>query len=508
MAIITLILQDGISETLNTETGITIMDALADNDKRVPAPCGGRGVCGKCRVKVEGNVSEPDAREQEVLADSLKDGIRLACRTIVQGDVTVTMMDYEKAASIQSDGIMPEFTPDPMFSQYGLAVDIGTTTVVARLYGMNGMLASASLMNPQRQYGADVITRIEKSLAGEGDELAGAIRNGIEDLIDKVANDAGIKPADIDAAVITGNTTMLYLLMERDVDCLSHAPFIADELFGKFYTGKEVGLSSIPECKVYLPKCMAAFVGADITTAFLASGIYGTDKVAMMADIGTNGEICLWKDGKLVATSTAAGPVFEGATLSQGMQGSVGAIEHVSVDGDSFKVKVIGDVEATGICGSGIIDAVACFLDTEVVEESGIFADDDDEIYLTDEVAVTQKDIRMVQLAKGAVCAGMMTLIDVAGLEADDLDELAIAGGFGSHLDIHSAAVIGLYPEELEDKVSIIGNAALSGAAMILLNSGFIAETEEFVGIAEVVELSSNPTFTNYYMDCMQFGEL
>lgn len=508
MATLILHLQDNVTKTYEVNTGISIMDALADNDVRVPAPCGGRGVCGKCRVIVNGNVSSPDAREQELLEADLDKGIRLACRTLIEGDIEVTLIDTEKAASIQSDGVMPEFTAKPMFKKYGMAVDIGTTTVVARLYDSSSMLASASLMNPQRQYGADVITRIEKSLAGEGDELASAIRNGITELVGKLTETAGIAASDIDAAVITGNTTMLYLLMERDADCLSHAPFIADELFGKFYTGTEVGLPIIGDCNVYLPKCMAAFVGADITTAFLASGIYGTDKVAMMADIGTNGEICLWRDGKLVATSTAAGPVFEGATLSQGMQGSEGAIEHVSVNGDSFDVKVIGDVEAKGICGSGIIDAVACFLDQELVEESGIFADDDDEIYLTQDVAVTQKDIRMVQLAKGAVCAGMMTLIEVAGLEADELDELAIAGGFGSHLDIHSAAVIGLYPEELEDNVTILGNAALSGAAMILLNTDFIAKTEEFVGIAEVVELSSNPTFTNYYMDCMQFGEL
>lgn len=500
--------QEGEILTLEISTGMTIMEALAANDVRVPAPCGGRGVCGKCRVVVSGDVSAPDAREVEVLGEELDKGVRLACRTIVTGDVLVSLIDAERAASIQSDGVMPEFTAKPMFEKYGLAVDIGTTTVVSRLYGGTEMLASASLMNPQRQYGADVITRIEKSLAGDSDELAAAIRTGITELIEKVSAEAGINPSDIDAAVITGNTTMLYLLMERDVDCLSHAPFIADELFGKFYTGEEVGLPVIGGSRVYLPKCMAAFVGADITTAFLASGIYGTDKVAMMADIGTNGEICLWRDGRLVCTSTAAGPVFEGATLSQGMQGSVGAIEHVKAAGDGFDVKVIGDVAATGICGSGIIDAVACFLDEELIEESGIFADDDDEIYLTDEVAVTQKDIRMVQLAKGAVCAGMMTLIDVAGLEADDLDELAIAGGFGSHLDVHSAAVIGLYPEELEDNVTILGNAALSGAAMVLLNTDFIEMTEEFVDIAEVVELSSNPTFTNYYMDCMQFGEL
>lgn len=508
MARITIHMQEDTVKVIEAEEGTTIKDALSKSGIISPAPCGGRGVCGKCRVRVQGTVSNPDEREKALLEDELKDGVRLACRTRILGDTSVSIIDSENKATIQSDGIMPSFNLNPMFDRFGLAVDIGTTTVVARLYNRNGLVGSSSMMNPQRQYGADVITRIEKSLGGDARILSDVIRNGISELILKLSKDAGIEPGDIDAAVITGNTTMLYLLMERDVDCLSHAPFVADDLFGRVYSGKETGLTIISECKVYLPRCMGAFVGADITTALIASDVCSRNEKCMLADIGTNGEICLWNNGSLMCTSTAAGPVFEGATLSQGMQGSVGAIEHVSLDGDRFKIKVIGDVESSGICGSGIIDAVACFLEAGIVEESGIFAEDDDEVFLTENVAVTQKDIRMVQLAKGAVCAGIMTLIETAGLDSCEIDQLAIAGGFGSHLDVHNASVIGLYPNELEDRVSILGNAALSGAALILLCKDYVAVSEKLAEEAEIVELSNNPLFTEHYMDCMQFDEL
>ena len=464
-------------------------------------------MCGKCRVRVNGEASEPDEVEKAFLNEEISSGIRLACRARVQGDLEISLEAMEKAASIQSEGMMPSFEANPFFEKYGLAVDIGTTTVVARLYDRAGLIGEASIMNPQRQYGADVITRIERSLAGDAAKLAGAIREGITELIEKLSAQADEAPGSIDAAVITGNTTMLYLLMERDISCLARAPFAADELFGRTFSADELGLDIISGCSIYLPRCMGAFVGADITTALLASGIHEKDGTAMMADIGTNGEICLWSGGRLLCTSTAAGPVFEGATLSQGMQGSEGAIEHVSLADDGFSVRVIGDVEATGICGSGIVDALACFLEAELVEESGVMADDEDELPLTEKVSVTQKDIRMVQLAKGAVCAGMMTLVETAGLSVDDIELLDIAGGFGSHLDVHNAAVIGLYPMELEDRVRILGNAALSGAAMLLLRRDFIDASERLAEGAAVIELSSNPVFTEHYMDCMQFEQ-
>lgn len=493
---------------LEAEAGVTIMEALSEGGISVPSPCGGRGVCGKCKIMVSGEASEPDERERAFLKEELSSGVRLACRARIIGDLEISLEDMERAASIQSEGIMPSFEANPLFEKCGLAVDIGTTTVVARLYGRDGLLGEASIMNPQRRYGADVITRIERSLAGDAAKLSGAIREGITELIEKLSSESGAAPESIDAAVITGNTTMLYLLAERDVSCLARAPFVADELFGRMCSADELGLDIISGCRIYLPRCMGAFVGADITTALLASGIHEKDETAMMADIGTNGEICLWSGGRLLCTSTAAGPVFEGATLSRGMQGSEGAIEHVSLAGKGFDVRVIGNVEASGICGSGIVDAVSCFLEAELVEDSGAMADDEDEIPLTETVSVTQKDIRMVQLAKGAVCAGMMTLMETAGLSTDDIEILDIAGGFGSHLDVHNAAAIGLYPMDLEDRVRILGNAALSGAAMLLMCKEFIKAGERLAEDAEVVELSSNPLFTEYYMDCMQFEQL
>lgn len=497
--------KDGGQSTREVSAGIKLSEAITP--ACLETPCGGNGRCGKCRVVANGKLSAPSEQEKALLGnDTLQDGFRLSCLTTVEGDVTVFLSGENAVQAIRSDGTMPEFTPDPIFQKYGAAVDIGTTTLVSRLYSHSGaLLAQATSPNPQRSFGADVITRIEKSLSGARTALAKSICDGINALLRQMESQSGVSSDDIDVIVLTGNTTMLYLLTDRDVDCLSHAPFIADELFGRWAESDELHFDAAPFAKLYLPRCMSAFVGADITTALLASQICSREECALLADIGTNGELVLWHKGKLLCCSTAAGPVFEGANISQGTQACSGAIDSVAWQNGKPICHTIDNAPAIGICGSGIIDAAAMLCAQEIIDETGAFSDDEDLYSLTDNVSLTQKDIRMVQLAKSAICAGILTLLESESVELDELSTLFIAGGFGSFLNLHSAAQIGLFPAEIESCASAIGNAALSGASMLLLCKNYLPQSITLAKMAKTIDLSSNPLFMDNYVECMSF---
>lgn len=496
---------DGRRTVRQVPEGTLLLHAIGVD--HLETPCGGNGRCGKCRVTAQGRLSSPGEQERQLLGnEALQNGVRLACLAAVEGDVTVLLMDSKAVQAISSEGAMPEFALDPIFEKFGAVVDIGTTTLAARLYAHDGtLLACAAVPNPQRIYGADVISRIEKSLGGEREALAQCICGGLDELLRQMEQEAEVAPENVDTVVLTGNTTMLYLLTHRDVDCLSHAPFVADELFGRWADPEEITLAAAPAARIYLPRCMSAFVGADITCALVASQICAKPDSALLTDIGTNGELALWHDGRLLCCSTAAGPVFEGATISQGMQASKGAIDRVAWCGGQICCHTIGDVPAIGICGSGIIDAAAVLCQQEIIDETGAFADDEESYSLTQEVALTQKDVRMLQLAKSAICAGMLTLLEVENIDVAELPQLVIAGGFGSFLNLHSAARIGLYPPELESHASAIGNAALAGASMMLLRGEYLTQSVALAEMSETVDLSSNPIFMDNYVECMSF---
>ncbi len=465
-------------------------------------PCGGQGRCGKCRVTVRGAVSEPGAAERAHLtADELAAGVRLACQARVRGDCAVTLREAG-GDQIRLCGAMPPFAPRPAYRRWGAALDIGTTTLAACLYGPGGeRLAQASAPNPQSRWGADVISRIGAALQGEGPALAAAVRAALDGLVREMAAQAGLPADGVDRYVVTGNTAMLYLLTGADPGCLSHAPFEADRLFGETMAAAALGLPGAGQ--VYLPRCMAAFVGADITCAALAAELCARPGTRMLADIGTNGEIALWHDGRLLCCSTAAGPAFEGAGLSMGMPGRAGAVDHVTVESGALRAHVIGGAAPRGICGSGVVDALACLLETGDLDETGYL--EEDPAPIAPPVCLSQKDVRMVQLAKSAVCAGMRTLLKTAGLDTGAVEELAVAGGFGSYLSVASAGRIGLLPPELTDRVRVLGNAALAGASMLLLDPAFVPAAETMAKAARAVELSTDPGFMQAYTEGMFF---
>lgn len=446
-------------------------------------PCGGRGICKKCAIRAEGHLTPLTEAEKSA-------GTRLSCQTALLGDAVIWLP--EDTGSIQLSGT-EAVLGHAMDGGQGAAIDIGTTTIALKRYDLHtgAVLAQAGIMNPQRTIAADVMGRIGAAMNGQADIL----RNMLADAIRSLLIQTGETLPDI--LVITGNTTMLYLLTGRHPACLSAAPFQADCLFDCHET-----FLGIP---VYYPPCMNAFVGADITCAVLDSGMCRTKGTALLCDIGTNGEIALWTEGKLYVTSTAAGPAFEGAGISCGCGSIPGAIDRVWVENSSIHMHTIGEQKAAGLCGSGLVEAIAAFLETGHIDETG--AVDEDFLFLTEDVKLLPADVRAVQLAKGAIAAGIRTLLEEANITEDQIETLYIAGGFGSHLNTVSAAAIGLIPAGLADRVTVLGNSALSGASRMLLDQSLVAAAKTISRQAVHVPLSGSSRFSRHFMNTMLFGE-
>lgn len=468
-----------------------LSDVLAAADAALSHPCGGRGVCGKCAVTLFGDVSAPNAAEETC-------GTRLACQSILLGNAEVTLPNLLPMQQIEG-GSAASLTPAaPMPGQYGAAVDIGTTTIALLLYDLTtGVCCGASsMLNPQTSVSADVIGRIDAALHGKAPLLQHQVASALRTLLTAACAQAGISAETVASLVVTGNTTMLYLLTGREPVSLSRAPFLADHLFGRE--------AALLDRAAYLPGCLHAFVGADTTCALLASGMTQRNATSLLCDVGTNGELALWHEGKLYIASTAAGPAFEGAGISCGCASIPGAIDQVDLVNGSMHCRTIGGGAAVGICGSGLLDAVAAALDLELLDETGYI--EDESISLADGVQLTQSDIRSVQLAKAATCAGITALLSAAGCSANEVGTLYLAGGFGSHMNVRSAVRIGMIPAAFEHKVRVIGNAALDGSARLLLDASARAQIAAMQSCAVHIRLDGNPLFADQYVEAMLFG--
>lgn len=452
-------------------------------------PCGGRGVCGKCAVLLSGSVSEPNTAEA-------KCGTRLTCQAVITGDAAAVL---PVAVPIAIEGGRARHIPpvQPAPGRFGAAIDIGTTTLALTLYDLHTgeHLASSAMLNPQTGVAADVIGRIGAAMSGQRTALQSSIQDALTTLLHQACAEAGVPAEEAASLVITGNTTMLYLLTGRDPSALSHAPFEADCLFGE--------PAALLDRTAYLPRCIHAFVGADAMCALLASGIPDREETALLMDVGTNGEILLWHEGRVYAASTAAGPAFEGAGIQCGCGSINGAIDRVDAEDGSLTVHTIGQAKPVGICGSGLVDAIAALLDMEVIDETG--AMDVPEYPLADGVVLTRKDVRAVQLAKGAISACVTCLLRAAHCPESQVQRVCLAGGFGSHLRIDRAARIGLIPPGLADRVEVIGNAALDGAAHLLMNMSSRQRLDSLASCTTHVSLDGDPFFTLQFAEAMLF---
>ena len=464
----------------------TVQQVLEQGGISMAHPCGGMGRCGKCTIEIIGKVSLPDETERS-------SGCRLSCRTRLYGDAIVTLKSKSTSTSLIAEGFAENIKPSKNVTEKnGAAVDIGTTTIALSVYDLatGRYLSTKSALNPQSVISADVIGRIDAAINGKLSVMQDMLISSIRAL----AEDTGYFDR-IDTWCLTGNTTMLYLLCGRNPQSFAVAPYAADHLFGE-----EITFLGKP---AFLPSCIHAFVGADITCAVLASGMTGTTETALLCDIGTNGEIGLWKGGTLYVTSTAAGPVFEGAGISCGCQSVAGAIEAVKLNANRLSIKTIGAAKPVGLCGSGVIDAIACLLENGTIEENGTM--EPEEILLCEGVFINRQDIRNVQLAKAAIAAGIRTLLEVTETSEEEISVFYLAGGFGKHLNLDSALRIGLFPATLRNKVRVLGNAALRGAASMLTNEAMKETTRAVAGEAKYISLPDNPAFSKNYIEELSF---
>ncbi|MBR2319689.1 MAG: DUF4445 domain-containing protein [Clostridia bacterium] len=480
---------------------VAVGTRLSDVLSRAPHPCGGKGICGKCRVRATGALSSLSREEERHLTPfEIADGMRLSCCTIVEGDCRVTV-DADSVMAVVVDGKPSAQAVSPTFAAYGAAVDIGTTTIAARLYDTTGrLLAQMGCSNPQVAFGADVLSRVQA--AGEGRDLATPLQSAVNALLTGLAGIAGIAPATIDGVVITGNTAMLCFISSTDPTPLSRAPFSLPRSFNETVTAASVGLTALPPNRaVYLPPCASAFIGADALCAALACDMDG-DRTALLADMGTNGEMLLAHKGALYACSTAAGPAFEGVGISCGMPAVESAIDEVALVNGRLLSHTIGGGKAKGICGSGLVDAAACLLAIAEMDNGGYL---DGKVSLCDGVSLMQEDIRALQQAKAAVSAGLQTLLHHADLTADEVEILYTAGGFGSRLNGRNAATIGLLPRELSARIQPVGNAALDGASHLLLDANTRAQMAAMADKTRVIELATDPYFVDRFIQNMSF---
>ena len=487
--------------TVEANEGETVLDVLQRERVDIRATCGGVGKCGRCQVLV---------RDEEGV------NFKLACTTPAEDGMEV-VVERAGAMEVLQSGTTSVFPPDEGSTGYGIAIDIGTTTVVAHLHNLatGERLATVGRSNPQIAFGSDVISRISASVDGKLDLMTGIIQDALREMKAKLCRMAKISPDEVVRVAIAGNTVMQHIAVGLAPDTIGVNPFTPLSLFGDM---REIeGLGSC-----YLTRCIAGYVGGDITAGMLATTL-DEGGTRLFLDLGTNGEMALAYGNRIVSCATAAGPVFEGANVHFGMPASPGAISKVSYVDGQVQLQVVGDVDPIGVCGTGIIDAVALMVRLGVVDETGFLQDADDldepisslvgeendrnVFYLTPDhsLYITQTDVRNLQLAKAAVCAGIFTMMKFADVKVDEIESLQIAGGFGAYLNLKSAAEIGLFPKELLPLAKSVGNTSGEGATALMVSSAAREREAEIVEKCDYLELSTSAEFNDFYIQMMEF---
>jgi len=493
-----------LGQTLEVERGTPLQDFLFSHG--IEFPCGGKGLCRGCRVKVlEGELSVNDAQRNMLKEGDLEAGWRLSCQCNAERDLAIELAQWK--TDILVDDSLFEFTPR---EGLGVAVDLGTTTLVAQLLNLESgrVLGVRTALNSQARHGSDVMTRIAFALSEEGKGvLEKAIRKQIGRMIQGLLSTAGEGPRTLPPltdVVLVGNTTMHHLFCDIDVSPLSCYPFEPENDGTQFFEAKELGWDLGENPRIRFLTCLGGFVGSDILAGILATRIHEHPTTVGLVDLGTNGEIVIGNRERIVCAATAAGPAFEGARISCGMRAASGAIFQVEKNNGRMKCHVLGNVEPRGICGSGLVDAVATGLDLGIILSRGRFTNKEDEIPLAPPVTLTQTDIRQLQLAKGAIGAGFRILVERMGTTTKDLECVYLAGAFGNYINRESARRIGLLDFDPR-KVRPVGNTALLGAKLALF-----LDDEECNRIGKKTEhfsLSADPEFHEIYADEMLFPD-
>lgn len=592
-------------------SGKNLMEIMLDAGLFIDNACGGKGLCGKCRVKItEGDAGEAGDTERGILkAEELEQGVRLACLAVPASDITIELLQKEKKHDVLASGYMPDFSFEPDIvkqkvtvrkptladqtpfenqiieqvgaealaghdgatgyigfdytalcghsmlpgeytavlhngkvvalepgdttgSLYGVAIDIGTTTVVCSLVDMltGEELGHASEINAQKFFGLDVLTRITYEIENPDDgreKLQKAIVGSINKMVKSICDEYGIAQDQIYEVSVGANCTMMHMLMGVDARPIGKAPFAPVFARAKDVKASDIGLKAAPGARLYCLPSVSAYIGADIVAGAYVCDLRHQKGNVMFIDIGTNGEIVLAAEGKLMSCSCAAGPALEGMNISSGMRAAEGAIEDIHINEDGLDLKIIGDCEPAGICGSGILTVTKELLRTGIVRKTGAFvkadkfdADDYRSKYISvdeegkrsfrmtegdEPLYITQGDVRQVQLAKGAILSGFMALMKKAGIGMEDLDKVLIAGQFGAHLPADSITGTGILPFEVEDRIEYVGNTSKTGAYMALMSSKVKREMEALAHDMDYLELGATDNYERLLSECLIF---
>lgn len=485
-----------LGKKISVNRGTPLIDVL--HEYGVEFPCGGKGSCGRCRIKVLEGDLEADAFQWQKLENlGLGKEWRLACFCQVDSDVTIEVSQFEDI--ILADNSTFSFEPQEGF---GIAIDVGTTTLVVQLLDLNTgyVLDAVTAVNPQVKFGADLISRIQSCLDGKQEEMQRLIRRKTGQMIRSVLKK---HPVDVSKVVMVGNTAMHHIFSGLDVHPLSYYPFESPDLGGQEFSSVLLGWDLPEKATICFYPSVGSFVGSDILAGIAATKMFEHEKYTALIDLGTNGEIVLGNREKIICASTAAGPAFEGAKISQGMRAVTGAISSLTIKNGQFSCHVIGNVEAKGICGSGLIDAMAVLLLKEKIGPFGEINSGDEKVELASGVFLTQQDIREFQLAKAAIAAGLQILLNRFGITFNEVDNVFVAGGFGSFLNLQNVIQTGLI-ETSEDKMVKMGNTALIGAKMFLFEEGqFI---QNILGRVTHINLEADPAFQDIYVEKLILG--
>ncbi|MFZ5639484.1 MAG: ASKHA domain-containing protein [Bacillota bacterium] len=575
--------------------GTSLLTAAALAGVPVEGNCGGKGTCGKCKVRIlsgrrdgwvlacQYNVEENTEVEFEGLKDAyrrktalggvalgenVEPAVEKVFLTLNEPTVEDQTPDYERltealackdidfnlpvlagiprvlregnfrvTAVLGGKRLLAVEPGDTVARKFGVAFDIGTTTIVGSLVSLNDgeVMAVAALTNPQNVFGADVISRIDHAAKGpeELKQLQAKVLVAVNSIINKLLAETGVAREHVYEAAIVGNTTMSHLFLGIDPTYLAPAPFIPAVRQPVDIAAAVLNIGICPTGRVFVLPNVAGYVGSDTVAVMLATKIQDKTGLCLAIDIGTNGELVMAGRGQILTCSTAAGPAFEGAQIRHGMRAADGAIEAVKIT-DDVQLKVIGSAPPQGICGSGLIDAVAEMLEAGIITAGGRFinpdkegADLDDRIKARlrkngqayefvlvpgtesaagEDIVLTQKDIRELQLAKGAIGVGVKVLLKEIGASTSDITELLIAGAFGSHINIENALKVGLLPQVPAERIVSVGNAAGDGAKLALVSKTQRQLASELASRVRHVELSTRPDFRDEFLKAIQFS--
>jgi len=540
---VTFEVEGGSNKQVAAAFGASVMDVAREAGILLDAPCAGAGTCGKCRVRVvEGSID--GGRNWRKAAEEYEAGWRLACQATIHGDVTL-MVPAEAgsfAHDIETAGLSTQKERDRFQTQideliavglergveaatnYGVAIDIGTTTVSAVLLDMatGQILGRESAGNDQIRYGADVINRIvNQGKPGGVQHLQDAIlKNTLVPLINQMAKQAGVSAEEISRVVIAGNTTMEHLLLGEDGSTIRLEPYVPAFLEREGDTGQSVGLPVLAQAPVIFAPNVGSYVGGDITAGVLATRMWLSDLTTLFIDLGTNGEMVYGNQDFLLCCACSAGPAFEGGDISCGMRATTGAIQACTIDPETMDptFDVVGGGAVVGLCGSGLIDAVAELFRAGIINAKGkmvregkrvrardMFGKEfvlafEGEHGATQDIALNETDIDNFIRAKGSIYSAYRTMLAAVGTEESDLDRVIIAGGIGSGINIENAISLGMLPNLPREMFTYIGNSSLTGASAMLISAQAEEKVFELGRSMTYLELSMEPGYMEEFI--------